>query len=180
MVICLNVSSPFPWNSSQVRVLPSLAVIYTVRGLPFAASSSEMRNFSSALVHKKVNRTHSSGGSGTKRTWHSNFTIKKIVFYGYAVAYASSWARDWIWATAATYTTMVASLDPLTHCTQLGLNTQLSCCSQILNLLHHSRKPQTSPVWQDPLAVHSSIPCTVMGYQSTVVTWTRCKLLQVR
>ena len=34
-------------------------------------------------------------------------------------AYGSSWARDWMWATAATYA--VAVLNPLTHCTGLGI-----------------------------------------------------------
>ena len=31
-------------------------------------------------------------------------------------AYGSSQARDWIWATAMTYTTAAAMLDLLTHC----------------------------------------------------------------
>ena len=37
-----------------------------------------------------------------------------------AMAYGSSWARDWIWATAGTYTAAAASLDPLTHCAGPG------------------------------------------------------------
>ena len=31
-------------------------------------------------------------------------------------AHGSSQARDWIWATAATYAAIAAMLDPLTHC----------------------------------------------------------------
>ena len=33
------------------------------------------------------------------------------------VAHGRSWARDWIWATAVTYTTASAMIDPLTHYT---------------------------------------------------------------
>ena len=36
-------------------------------------------------------------------------------------AYGSSQARDWIQATAATYTPAVAMWDPLTHCAGLGI-----------------------------------------------------------
>jgi len=35
-----------------------------------------------------------------------------------STANGSSWARDGIPATAATYTTATAMLDPLTHCTR--------------------------------------------------------------
>ena len=59
------------------------------------------------------------------------------------MAHESSWAKDWTWAAAVTYTTAVATLDPLTHCAGLGSNLYLhsnpSCCSQILNPLHNSR-----------------------------------------
>ena len=37
------------------------------------------------------------------------------------MAYESSQARDWIWAAAVTYTAAVATPDPLTHCTRLGM-----------------------------------------------------------
>ena len=40
-----------------------------------------------------------------------------IFFMATPVAYGSSWARDWIWTTAAIYTAAVATSDPLTHCT---------------------------------------------------------------
>ena len=36
------------------------------------------------------------------------------------MAYGSTLAKDWIWATAVTYTGAVAMLDPLTHCAGLG------------------------------------------------------------
>ena len=36
-------------------------------------------------------------------------------------AYGSSWAKDQIWATAATYATAMATQDPLTHCARLGI-----------------------------------------------------------
>ena len=52
------------------------------------------------------------------------------------VAYGSSWARDWIQAIVATYTTAAAMPDPLIHCGGWGLN--LSFCSQILNPLCYS------------------------------------------
>ena len=41
------------------------------------------------------------------------FIFKNVI--AVSVAYASSQARDWIWATA------VAMPDPLTHCTRLGI-----------------------------------------------------------
>ena len=36
-------------------------------------------------------------------------------------AYGSSWARDWILATATTHATAAATQDPLTHHTRLGI-----------------------------------------------------------
>ena len=38
-------------------------------------------------------------------------------------AYGSSWTRDRIWATPASYITAVAMLDPLTYCAGLGIKT---------------------------------------------------------
>ena len=35
------------------------------------------------------------------------------------MAYGRPWARDWIWATAATYATTLAMQDTLTHCPRL-------------------------------------------------------------
>ena len=59
------------------------------------------------------------------------------------MTYGSSWAKNWIWAVAATYTTASAMPDPLTHCTGHGLNpclcSELSHFDWILNPLHHSR-----------------------------------------
>ena len=53
------------------------------------------------------------------------------------------WARDWIQATAVTYTTAVTIPDPLRHSLGWGLNpylgSNLSCYSWILNPLHLSR-----------------------------------------
>ena len=61
-------------------------------------------------------------------------------FVATPTAYGSLQARDRIQATAATYTTATATLDPLTHCSR-GSNTHLqshpSHCSQILNPMHH-------------------------------------------
>ena len=42
-------------------------------------------------------------------------------FYGYTMVYGGSWARDWIWATVATYATAVVMPDPLTHCPRPGI-----------------------------------------------------------
>ena len=36
------------------------------------------------------------------------------------ITYGQSWARNWIWATAATYAASVAMLDPLTRCAMVG------------------------------------------------------------
>ena len=47
-------------------------------------------------------------------TLFKGLTLKKI-FMAALVAYRSSWARDSIQATAATYTTAVALPDPLIH-----------------------------------------------------------------
>ena len=62
------------------------------------------------------------------------------------VAYGSSWARDWIWAMDATYTTAVTTEDPLTHCASqgsyLGLCSDLNHWSWILNPLCLSRNSQ--------------------------------------
>ena len=59
------------------------------------------------------------------------------------MAYGSSWARDWIWATAVTYTTAATVWDPLTHYTRLGSNLHLcsnpSRYSQIFNPIRHDR-----------------------------------------
>ena len=59
----------------------------------------------------------------------------------------STWkflARDWIWATAVTYTAILATPHPLTQGLNLHLCSNLSHCSQILNPLCHSRN---SFVW---------------------------------
>ena len=37
------------------------------------------------------------------------------------MVYGSSWAKDWIQVTAATYASIAVSQDPLTHCTGLGI-----------------------------------------------------------
>ena len=54
------------------------------------------------------------------------------------------WARNRIWAADSAYTTAVTVLDPLTHCAGWGWNlclcSNLSCCSQILNLLCQGEK----------------------------------------
>ena len=62
-------------------------------------------------------------------------------------AYWSAGARDWIWAAAVTYAAAVATLNFLTHSAWLEdwtrtspqPHSDLSCCSQILNSLLHSR-----------------------------------------
>ena len=40
-----------------------------------------------------------------------------LFFFVFFFAYGSSWARDWIWVAAVTYTEAAAMPDPLTHCT---------------------------------------------------------------
>ena len=62
-------------------------------------------------------------------------------FRAIPMAYGSSQARDWIWATAMTYTAAAANSDPLTHCLRwnLLLHSNPSCCNQVLNPLCHSR-----------------------------------------
>ena len=54
----------------------------------------------------------------------------------------------WFQATSATYITAVATPDPLTHCMGKGIKPaplqQPSCCSQVLNPLHHSRNSSYS------------------------------------
>jgi len=62
-----------------------------------------------------------------------------------SVTYWSFWARDWIWATAVTYTAAVAMLDPLTHFARLGIEPVpqqqpqlLQIQGRTLNLLCHS------------------------------------------
>ena len=55
-------------------------------------------------------------------------------------AHGISWARDRIQAAAATYTTAAATLDPLSHCTGLGIKPappQRQC--RILNVVYHRR-----------------------------------------
>ena len=44
-----------------------------------------------------------------------------LLFIAAHTAYGSSWARDWIRATAVTYITATATLDPLTHCARPGI-----------------------------------------------------------
>lgn len=36
-------------------------------------------------------------------------------------AYGSSWARDWIWASAVGFITAEATPDPLIHCAEPGI-----------------------------------------------------------
>ena len=72
------------------------------------------------------------------------FSLDKI--WGTPTAYGSSGARDWIQATAA------AMLDPLTHCTGLGIEpahlcSDPSCCIQILNPLLHGRNSYLFSFW---------------------------------
>ena len=59
------------------------------------------------------------------------------------IAYGSSQARDWIWHAIATYTTGVATPDPLTHYTGLGIKPMPPQWLQLLwldlNILCHSR-----------------------------------------
>ena len=58
-----------------------------------------------------------------------------LLFWAAPTVYVSSLARDWIQAAVA------ASLDALTHCTKPWIKctplSNLSCCNQILNPLHH-------------------------------------------
>lgn len=59
-----------------------------------------------------------------------------LFFMVVPITYGSAWARDWIQASAATYTTAPATLDPLTNCTRWGSNlhllSNLSHCSWFL------------------------------------------------
>ena len=63
-------------------------------------------------------------------------------FMALPTAYGNSWARDWIQATAVTYTTSATTTDPLTTAqgwwSSLHLQSDMSCCSWILNTLHQS------------------------------------------
>ena len=52
------------------------------------------------------------------------------------VTYGSSWAREGIRVAAMIYSTATAMLDPLTHCTKLGIKSYLhsnpSCAARVL------------------------------------------------
>ena len=69
------------------------------------------------------------------------FLFLFFFFMSTPTAYGSSQDREWIWVAAVTFA--VAMMDPLTHSSRLGLKlhlcSNLSCCSWILNSLHHSR-----------------------------------------
>ena len=85
-----------------------------------------------------------------------------LLFFATAMAYGSSQARDWIWASAAIYATSKAMPDPLTHCTGTRINP--SCCSQILNPLCHSRNSHFQILFPYRLlqdTEYSSLCCTV-------------------
>ena len=60
-------------------------------------------------------------------------------------AYGSCRARDWIWATAATYAAAVAMPDPLSHKARPGVRphilSNLSQCSRSHNTLHTAGTP---------------------------------------
>ena len=65
------------------------------------------------------------------------------------MAYRSPQGRDWIWATAATYTAAVAMpdpFDPLDGESNPHLHSNLRGCSQILNLLCHSENYYNFPL----------------------------------
>ena len=53
----------------------------------------------------------------------------KAVFFIFLItiptAYGNSWARDWIWTAALIYAIAVATSDPLTYCTGLGIEPKL-------------------------------------------------------
>lgn len=55
-------------------------------------------------------------------------------------------AREWIQAISVTYAPTVAMLDPLTHCSGLGIEPTPLCdlrhCNVILNTLYHSRNSE--------------------------------------
>ena len=71
------------------------------------------------------------------------FYLLLIFLMAALTVYGSSWARGWIQNAAVTYTTAIATRDPLTHCTGWGSNPCLlsdqSHFSLILNPWHHNR-----------------------------------------
>ena len=78
-------------------------------------------------------------GWSTVSSLFLNFFMAALTVYG------NSWARDWIWASVATYLAAVATLDPLTHCVGPGIEPeppQWPKHSQVLNPLHRSRNSQ--------------------------------------
>ena len=76
----------------------------------------------------------------------SAFGLMDFFLMASPVAYGSSPAKERIRAAAATYPVDAATLDPLTHCTELGIKPTLcsdsSRCGWILNPLCHSRNSQ--------------------------------------
>ena len=52
---------------------------------------------------------------------HFSYIFFFFIFMAIPTAYGSSWARDWIWAPADTWTTAAAMLDSLTYYTGLGI-----------------------------------------------------------
>ena len=64
-----------------------------------------------------------------------------------SMAYGSCQAMDWMPATAATYTTAAATLDPFTQSAGPGIELTPSRCSQIPNPLHHGRDSSKGNFW---------------------------------
>ena len=65
------------------------------------------------IMHHTAEHLHSSPNAVTGSSFFFFLILEK--------AYRNSRARDWIQATAATWATVVAMLDPLTHCIRLGI-----------------------------------------------------------
>jgi len=54
-------------------------------------------------------------------SYYDFLTVVFVFSMAALLAYGSSWARDSMQATAATYPTAAAILDPLTHCIGTGI-----------------------------------------------------------
>ena len=97
-----------------------------------------IENFWAHLFKKVLPITHQRPNEAT------NSFLPILSIFCFLVAYSvygNSQSRDWIWATAVTYTTAAATLDPLTHCT----GTRDPTYGSAETLLQHSRNPSFLP-----------------------------------
>ena len=99
--------------------------------VPYLGNCKLLMNIGVYILFELVFLFYLDINPGVKLLAHICWFLFLFLFFTDApMAYRSSWARDWIWATPGTYTAAAGTQDTLIHWVRLGNQTLISTVSQ--------------------------------------------------